>query len=423
MTGERSITDGVRSIAMTKVYDVGVVGAGPAGLATALAAAVSGFDVAMIGPRPMSEDRRTAALFGPSITFLERLGVWPRIRAAATPLATMRLVDATSALLRAPEVSFQAAEIDLEAFGYNIPNAVLTTALEDGVAALCTRIVTPAVTGAIETEGALALATVDRGDIRCRLVAAADGRRSLLREHAGISVSSWTYPQAAVVATLTHSRPHRNVSTEFHRNEGPLTVVPAPGNTSSLVWVETPARAAALAALDDAAFVSALSGHLKGLLGAITELTPRQSFPLSGQTADRLTGRRLALIGEAAHVIPPIGAQGLNLSFRDAATLADNLTAARRDGRDIAGADVLSGYEALRAGDIRSRVWGVDLLNRSLLSRHAPVQWARGFGIYALASFGPLRRAAMRAGLRPTGPLPELMRDPDAEHRSSSNVG
>lgn len=405
---------------MTKVYDVGVVGAGPAGLAAALAAAVSGLDVAMIGPRPTTADRRTAALFGPSITFLERIGVWADVKSASTPLATMRLVDATDALLRAPEVAFQAAEIGLEAFGYNVPNAVLTAALEERVAARCTRIVTSAVTGAIAREGALVLSTAEGRDVCCRLVAAADGRRSLLRESAGISLSTWTYPQAAVVATLGHTRPHRNVSTEFHRAQGPLTVVPAPGNTSSLVWVETPQRAAELAALDDEAFVTVLSGHLKGLLGTITDLTPRQSFPLSGQTADRLVGSRLALIGEAAHVIPPIGAQGLNLSFRDAATLADCAASAKLQDDDIGGDSVLAGYEAARAGDIRSRVWGVDLLNRSLLSRHAPVQWARGFGIFALGSVGPLRRAAMRAGLTPSGPLPALMRDPEAESCSPS---
>jgi 2-octaprenyl-6-methoxyphenol hydroxylase len=391
------------------IYDLAVVGAGPAGLACGLAAATLGLDVAVIGPCSGREDGRTAALFQASAALLENLGVWSEFRRSAEPLVAIRIVDATGALLRVPEVTFEAQEIGLDAFGYNVPNAALTAALEQASAGRVHR-VDANVVGTELAADSVRLSTSNGEAVSARLVGAADGRMSPTRAAAGIETAAWSYDQAAIVTTFAHSRPHRGVSTEFHRNSGPLTVVPGLGRTSSLVWVETRDEAQRLAALDDAAFSAALRTFVGSLLGDISKLEPRRLFPLSGHTANAMAKNRVALIGEAAHVIPPIGAQGLNLSLRDAATLATLAAEAVNIGRDPGSIDVLDQYHSMRERDVRPRVIGVDLLNRSLLSDLAPVQLARGFGIYALASFSPLRRLVMREGVAPTNGLPDIMR-------------
>ncbi|MGQ0456340.1 MAG: FAD-dependent monooxygenase [Hyphomicrobium sp.] len=401
-------------------FDVAIVGAGPAGLAAGLSAAALGLDAAVIGPRADSRDGRTAALFQPSVALLKNLDAWDRLAGRVEPLDAIRLVDATGSLFRAPEVTFRASEIDLDAFGYNVPNAALTQALEAANVGRVTRIDAIAESVAIETDQIRIAA--GGTTIRARLVGAADGRASPTRAAAGIATTSWTYDQAALVTTFAHSRPHHRVSTEFHRRAGPLTVVPGPGDTSSLVWVETPGEAQWLADLHETAFAAELRTHIGGLLGTLSDVEPRRVFPLSGQTATSLAQNRVALIGEAAHVMPPIGAQGLNLSFRDAATLATLAADAKRTGGDCGSDAVLAAYAAGRARDVQSRVAGVDLLNRSLLSELLPVHFARGLGLYALASVPALRRAAMRAGVA-ASELPPLMQDapksPELEPRAS----
>ncbi|MBN9281114.1 MAG: FAD-dependent monooxygenase, partial [Hyphomicrobium denitrificans] len=162
--------------------------------------------------------------------------------------------------------------------------------------------------------------------------------------------------------------------------------------------------------LDDDSFGRELSTHIGDLLGAVSRLTPRRTFPLSGRTADVLGRSRVALVGEAAHVIPPIGAQGLNLGFRDAATIAELAGSARCAGADIGGDDVLANYDRLRRRDIASRVFAVDVLNRSLLSSIPGVHLARGFGLFALATSRRLRARVMREGVMPGSDVPELMR-------------
>ena len=212
-----------------------------------------------------------------------------------------------------------------------------------------------------------------------------------------------------MVATFTHTRPHQGVSTEFHRRAGPLTVVPMPGLRSSLVWVDTPEEATRLAALSEADFNFELSSHLGGLLGRLSGFSPRRVFPLSGQTAKVMGQNRIGLIGEAAHVIPPIGAQGLNLSLRDGATLAEIAGDALSNGRDPGGESVLSEYNSRRSRDVTARVWSIDLMNRSLLSDLLPVHLARGAGLTALKALGPLRHLVMREGMAPSFATPRLM--------------
>jgi 2-octaprenyl-6-methoxyphenol hydroxylase len=188
-----------------------------------------------------------------------------------------------------------------------------------------------------------------------------------------------------------------------------LTVVPSPGRSSSLVWVERPAEVARLASLDSESLRAALDERLQGLLGGIGDIGPRASFPLSGMSAEAAGRSRVALVGEAVHVIPPIGAQGLNLGLRDAACIADCVADALAVGEDIGGPAVLEAYGRMRRTDVASRIWGIDLLNRTLLSQAPPVQALRGLGLHILKNVGPVRRLAIREGLAPSFIAPRLM--------------
>lgn len=393
-----------------------VVGGGPAGLAAALALAAGGVPVTLAaGPhRPggHDRDRRTAALFAGSVELLRNLGVWADVKDQCAPLTAIRLIDDTGRLFRAPEVTFRAAEAGLEAFGYNVPN----DALVDVLAARAVN--TPGLTvhstaGARRVSIAQGRVTVDlaEGDqISAPLAAAADGRKSITREAAGISVETWSYPQSAVVTWFTHQRPHDGISTEFHRSVGPFTTVPMPGRTSSLVWIEEPSEAQRILALSETDFRRAIETRLNGLLGSVGEVGPRAVFPLSGLTPDVFGRNRVALVGESGHVIPPIGAQGLNLGLRDAATLADCVVEAIAAERDPGGSAVMDRYSALRAPDVNGRITAVDILNRTLLSPYLPVHFLRGFGLHALNIAGPLRRRIVQEGVQPASYVPRLMR-------------
>ena len=376
--------------------DCVVIGAGPVGLAAALALKQAGFDALCIGPAPHPDrpDRRTAALLQGSVRFLEALGVWSRFAAEAAPLSALRLVDRTGRIFRAPDMMFDAGEIGESAFGYNIPNMRIVAALTEALGA--SYVASNGVTAIEPVAGAMRLSLADGRRFEAKLVVGADGRQSLCREAAGIQTREWRYDQIATVCNFGHSRPHNGVCTEFHYAHGPFTVVPLPGGCSSLVWVERPPQAADLAAMSDAEFAHAIGLRLGGLLGDITEVGTRNAFPLSGLVAHRLTGERLALVGEAAHVMPPIGAQGLNLGFRDVADLA---SCAARASQDPGTPDVLAAYETARRGDVITRMATADLLNRTLVSGFLPVQFARGAGLIALSMFAPLRRAAMLRGM------------------------
>jgi 2-octaprenyl-6-methoxyphenol hydroxylase len=248
------------------------------------------------------------------------------------------------------------------------------------------------------------------GRVTARLAIGADGRRSLARAAAGIATDGRSYPQTALALNLTHSRPHHNISTEFHTRTGPFTLVPLPGNRSSLVWVVEPSEAVALGGQDEPTLADAIEARSHSILGKIGVEEGRGAFPLAIETALKFASNRIALIGEAAHVMPPIGAQGLNLGLRDAAAIAELVVDARRAGTDVGSPELLARYDATRRVDVASRTMAIDLLNRSLLSDFLPLAGLRGFGLYLLDRVGPLRRALMREGIAPRAGTPRLMR-------------
>ena len=389
--------------------EVAVIGGGPAGLVAAIALATAGVDTLLIAP-PVEPDHRTTALLAGSVTALETLGVWPGCVPHAAPLRKIRLIDATQRLIRAPEVLFSAAEIDLDAFGHNIENRHLIAALE----ARATVLKLPRIAGA-----ALSIASDDAGvtikhsdgEARAKLVIGADGRRSLCRTAAGIGTNNQrAYRQTALTLNLAHARPHDDTSTEFHTESGPFTLVPLPGRRSSLVCVLDPAHAAELAAMNDAELSHEIECRAHSLLGAMAVEPGRGIFPLAIETADCFARDRIALVGEAAHLVPPIGAQGLNLGLRDGATIAELVAEALRQNIDIGAPQVLARYDTQRRADVLSRSIAVDLLNRSLLTDFLPAQGARGLSLYLVDRIGPLRRALMREGVAPAASQPRLMR-------------
>ncbi|MGH6684889.1 MAG: UbiH/UbiF family hydroxylase [Pseudolabrys sp.] len=388
-----------------------VVGGGPAGLTAAIALAGAGLSTTLVGKRPAKADNRTTALLAGSVTALETLDVWPLCSQQAAPLKVMRIVDDTGRLWRAPEVKFSADEIGLNAFGYNIENRHLIAALEQRAQVLSSlRMIEDEVSAIELKEDSVALTLMSGGVLQAPLVVAADGRRSLCRAAAGIDVDEREYKQIALTVCIKHSRPHCDISTEFHTPTGPFTLVPLPHSRSSLVWVLDPVTADTVAALSDADLSAEIEHASHSILGKIEIEAGRGMFPLSVATARRFAGKRIALVGEAAHVIPPIGAQGLNLGLRDAAAVGELAIAAHRKNRDIGGEDVLAAYDKMRRTDVGSRTLTIDLLNRTLLTDFLPVQGMRGLGLYMLDRIGPLRRAVMREGLAPSAAQPRLMR-------------
>jgi 2-octaprenyl-6-methoxyphenol hydroxylase len=388
-----------------------VIGGGPAGLIAALALAHCGVPVSLVARRPAQFDNRTTALLAGSVAALEALGVWEACHAHAAPLRVMRIADDTRRLWRAPEVRFEAAEIGLPAFGWNVENKHLVAALWERAAETAGLVHVDSAAQSIAIEPSEVTVTPAEGPpLRTQLVVGADGRRSLCRAAAGIAMEERSYPQTALTYVLSHSRPHHDISTEFHTERGPFTLVPLPGLRSSLVCVVAPAEAESLARLSGAALDAEIERRCHSILGKVQVEPGHGAFPLLVATAGRPAIGRVALVGEAAHVFPPIGAQGLNLGLRDAATIAEVAGDAFQSGGDIGADAVTAEYERQRRADIGSRTLAIDILNRSLLSDFLPLHGLRGLGLYALDRIGPLRRAVMREGVAPSAATPLLMR-------------
>jgi len=403
--------------------DVIVLGAGPAGLMAAARLAQTPLNVALVGPVVPSDparEARTAALFPAALGELQAIGVWEKLAPVCAPISAIRIVDDMGRLFRAPEVRFEAREAGLDVLAQNVPNGPLVAALEAaaGLDGRIRRFPVPATEVTCGDEAVrVTLATGET--LSAPLVVAADGRNSKARTAAGIETRSWRYGQTAIAAAFQHSRSHRGVSSEFHRPAGPFTVVPLPGHASSLVWLETPATVERLVALDDRAFAREIMTRLGGLLGAVTAVAPRVTHPMGGLIAEQRAAKRVVLIGETAHAFPPIGAQGLNLTLRDVAALVEVVAEARARGRDLGGSETLASYEDARGRDVTARVYGVDLLNRSLIA--GPLAGlARGVGLHALHAVPALKRLAMRQGFGAASARPAHH---DADHRAEHAAG
>jgi 2-octaprenyl-6-methoxyphenol hydroxylase len=384
-------------------YDIAVIGGGPAGLAAAIAVAQTGAGTALVARRAPYADNRTTALLGGSVDFLRDLDVWPRCEDKAAALQTMRLVDDTGRLIRAPEVRFSCEEIGLDVFGYNIDNRTLMVALEEraGEFANLTRFDDEA--ESISPTDAIVTVHIRQGQtLSARLVVGADGRQSLCREAAGIEVRRRELGQAALTFNIGHSRPHRNISTEFHTPQGPCVFVPLPGDRCSVVWVTVPKEAERLIASSDEELSEAAERQSHSILGRITIEPGRHLFPLGIEQPGQFARHRIALVGEAAHVLPPIGAQGLNMGLRDAADIAEIVRDAMLSGEEPGAASVLARYNSVRRTDVASRTFAIDMANRSLLSDFLPMQTLRAAGLHLIGAWAPLRRIAMREGLAPS---------------------
>jgi 2-octaprenyl-6-methoxyphenol hydroxylase len=399
----------VSDLGQNLTAEVAVIGGGPAGLVSAIALATAGVETLLVA-RPAEADHRTTALLAGSVTALETLGIWQTCLPHAAPLRKIRIVDDTRRLLRAPEIFFDAAEIGLEAFGYNIENRHLISNLDARASALnkLTRVAGTAL--AIESDATGVAVRLADGEARVRLVIGADGQRSLCRKSAGIGTQRRAYAQTALTLNLAHTRPHQDTSTEFHTESGPFTLVPLPGRRSSLVCVLDAVTAGALSEKSDAELTAEIERRAHSLLGNFNIEQGRGFFPLAVERANAVAGKRIVLVGEAAHVVPPIGAQGLNLGLRDSATIAEIVADAWRRNIDVGSPSVLARYETQRRADVTSRTIAVDVLNRSLLTDFIPAQGARGFSIYLVDRVGPLRRALMREGVTPAASQPRLMR-------------
>ncbi len=387
--------------------DILIAGAGLAGLTAAIGFAQAGFEVVCCGAAERTGGGRTVALLDQSVAFLKSLGVWAGLATEAAPLRALRLVDDSGALFPPRPIEFHASEIDLDAFGWNIENDRMAEALAAEIPRVSR--VERMATGIADYEfdaDAVRARLQDGRLIAARLAIGADGRASAARRAAGLEARVHHYPQTALTAHLAHRLPHDDFSTEFHTRGGPFTLVPLPPspatpNRSSLVWVMGREDARRRKDLDDEALSREIERQSHSLLGAIRIDGERGFFPMTRQIVPAIAGERLALVGDAAHVLPPIGAQGLNLGLRDVAAIIDCAIEARTEGRDIGGPQTLRAYERARRADIALRTAAVDGLNRSLLTHFPPADFARGLGLSTLSSVAPLRRFLMRAGIGP----------------------
>lgn len=390
--------------------DILVSGGGVAGLTAAAAFASAGFSVICADPAPpvterdaAGADQRTTAFLQPSIPVLEAAGLWSRLEPHAAPLQIMRIIDAGGPVAE-PRIikDFDAADISDQPFGWNLPNWLLRREMVARLAELPGVTFLPGVaTTTLFTREGEALVTLSDGRrVAARLVVAADGRNSPMRQAAGIPVKTIRYGQKALAFATTHPVPHANVSTEIHRSGGPFTLVPLPDRdgrpSSAVVWMEKGPEVARLAALPVAEFEAAMNERSCGILGPLTLMSERTVWPIISQIAARMAGERLALIAEAAHVVPPIGAQGLNMSLADLRALIDLATATPAD---LGSRAMLDAYHRRRHLEVQARVTGIDALNRASMLAAPALRDFRAAGLNALYSLAPVRKTLMRVGL------------------------
>ncbi len=391
-------------------YDIVVSGGGVAGLTAASVFGAAGFRVLCVDPTPpvterdqTGSDLRSTAFLQPAQGLLNEAGLWARLAPYATDLQVMRIIDAGGAMPEPRIVKeFDAAEISGKPFGWNLPNWLLRREMVAYLDALETVTFRPgtATTSLFTRVGEARVGLSDGSRLRCRLVIAADGRHSLMRQAAGIEVKTTRYGQKALAFAVTHPIPHDNVSTEIHRSGGPFTLVPLPDldgrPSSAVVWMEEGAEVQRLAGLPEADFEAEMNQRSCLLFGPLSLASRRSTWPIISQIAPELYAERLALVAEAAHVVPPIGAQGLNMSLGDMRVLLDLAQSAPDQLGDLA---MLERYNRRRHADLSLRVTGIDLLNRASMMRARPLRDMRAMGLNAIYSLSPVRKAIMQLGL------------------------
>ena len=391
-----------------ETFDVVISGGGIAGMAAAVGFGSAGFSVACIDPEPpitdeaaTGADLRTTALMRPSVELLSTIGLWPRLAQHAAPLQVMRIIEADQGQVRLTR-DFDSADLSDAPFGWNLPNWLIRREMTAHLAESARVSFRPgiATTGVVTRESAALVTLSDGARLSARLLIAADGRNSPVREALGIGVRATRYGQKALAFSVTHPVPHENISTEVHLSGGPFTLVPLPDrdglHASAVVWMERGPEAARLAALPVPDFETALMQRSCGILGPMRLVGGRALWPMVSQIAKRFAAERVALMAEAAHVVPPIGAQGLNMSLADLACLLD---LAHKDPDGLGGAVWLAAYQQRRLPEVIARVAAIDALNRASMQGAAPLRAARAAGLAAMHGLGPVRRALMRAGL------------------------
>jgi len=390
--------------------DIFISGGGLAGLIAAAALGQAGFHVILADPALAPEtaeaeasDLRSTAYLRPARSLIERAGLWADLAPHATPLDALRIIDTVG---WPPEIretrAFQSSEVGDGPFGWNLLNWMTRKMLAERLANLpgVELRLGSAFKSLVQRESEAIVRLTDGTSLRARLAIAADGRSSPLREAAGIGTDIARYGQKALAFTVAHSLPHENISTEIYNQGGAFTLVPAADHdgrpASAVVWMNDGALALDLMKSSDAELEEVMSARSCGVLGDLHLASPRRLWPVVTQRALALTSQRVALIAEAAHVLPPIGAQGLNTSLHDVAAL---LALAEAAPERLGEVGMLAEYERSRARDIALRARAIDLFNRICKSGEVPVQNLRLAGLRAVHGVAPLRRAVMRTGL------------------------
>ncbi|MEZ5815170.1 MAG: FAD-dependent oxidoreductase [Alphaproteobacteria bacterium] len=392
----------------TKQTDIVIIGGGVSGLALATLLGQAGLTIMVVDPhKPAQFEKtertgRTVALMESSVNILKHTGIWDVLEPLSTPMEMMRIIDDSDGGKEPIEIEFPASDISMAQFSYNIPSGPLRAALFERTEELKNvTFIESAFSDYAVHDGGIVVKLENKKLIKAHLLVGADGRNSAVREFANIQTTMKKYDQSAITCLINHSHSHNNTSTEFHRAGGPMALVPLPGNQSSVVWVEKTETADALIRLKKQEFEQALQDKTNNILGGITLETGPECWPLCSVKAKAITSMRLALIAEAAHVMSPITAQGLNLSLRDVAALAESVIDSARLGLDIGAGSVLKAYEKRRRIDIETRVFGVDTMNKIVSTDLLGLKRLRRAGLQSLDTLSPLKTLAMHIGLAP----------------------
>jgi 2-octaprenyl-6-methoxyphenol hydroxylase len=401
----------------TTKADIVIGGAGFAGLALAIALAEAlgpEFKVVVADPalaHEQSRDPRASAIAAAARRLFETIGVWQAVAHEAQPMLDMVVTDSkVDDAVRPSFLTFEGEVKPGEAFAHMIENRVLTDALVAKAKGLGIDLRATPVTRFDNRANAIEVTFADGAAVSARLLVGADGARSQIREQAGIATHGWSYGQSAIVCTVAHERPHHGRAEEHFLPPGPFAILPLTGNRASIVWTERTADAERFVALPDTEFRDELEKRFGLHLGDIEVVGPRRAFPLGLYTARTFIGERLALIGDAAHVIHPIAGQGLNMGLRDVAALAEAVADAARLGLDIGTPDVLERYQRWRRFDTAMMGVATDSLNRLFSNRSDVLRLARDIGLGVVERMPPLKRMFIREAAGFTGDVPKLLK-------------